>query len=81
MYGSHKCDDNEEEEVDESKGGSKSGVKGEQKAPVWRKPICDEVKLIDFGGATYEDEHHTEIINTRQYRAPEVILSKINIIF
>jgi serine/threonine protein kinase len=37
-------------------------------------PISPEVKLIDFGGATYADEHHTAIINTRQYRAPEVIL-------
>lgn len=30
--------------------------------------------MIDFGGATYEHERHTLIINTRQYRAPEVIL-------
>lgn len=30
--------------------------------------------MIDFGGATYSDERHTPIINTRQYRAPEVIL-------
>ena len=42
----------------------------------WIKPIHDEIKIIDFGGATYEKEHHTAIINTRQYRAPEVILSK-----
>jgi len=37
-------------------------------------PISNEIRIIDFGGATYEDESHTEIINTRQYRAPEVIL-------
>jgi len=36
----------------------------------------DEIKIIDFGGATYEHEKHTDIINTRQYRAPEVILGK-----
>jgi serine/threonine protein kinase len=36
--------------------------------------MSTEVKVIDFGGATYEDERHTLIINTRQYRAPEVIL-------
>ena len=30
--------------------------------------------MIDFGGATYAHESHTLIINTRQYRAPEVIL-------
>lgn len=33
-----------------------------------------EVKIIDFGCATYEHEKHSGIINTRQYRAPEVIL-------
>lgn len=37
-------------------------------------PISDDIKIIDFGGATFEDEHHSDIINTRQYRAPEVIL-------
>ena len=30
--------------------------------------------MIDFGGATYAKDSHTLIINTRQYRAPEVIL-------
>eukprot|EP01112_Ceratiomyxa_fruticulosa_P008031 TRINITY_DN2082_c0_g1_i1.p1 TRINITY_DN2082_c0_g1~~TRINITY_DN2082_c0_g1_i1.p1 ORF type:complete len:471 (+),score=64.07 TRINITY_DN2082_c0_g1_i1:256-1668(+) len=34
----------------------------------------EEIKLIDFGSATYEDEHHTSVISTRHYRAPEVIL-------
>lgn len=28
-----------------------------------------------MGGATFRDEHHSVIINTRQYRAPEVILN------
>jgi len=37
-------------------------------------PASDEIKIIDFGGATFADEHHSDIINTRQYRAPEVIL-------
>jgi serine/threonine protein kinase len=32
--------------------------------------------MIDFGGATAQEEYHTEVINTRQYRAPEVILGK-----
>ena len=40
----------------------------------WVKPVSCDVKIIDFGGATYEHEPHTLIINTRQYRAPEVIL-------
>lgn len=30
--------------------------------------------MIDFGGATFDDEHKSTIVNTRQYRAPEVIL-------
>ena len=25
----------------------------------------DKIKLIDFGGATYDDEHHSTVINTR----------------
>jgi len=33
-----------------------------------------ETRLIDFGGATFHDEHHASMINTRQYRAPEVML-------
>ena len=33
-----------------------------------------DIYLIDMGGATYENEHHTKVINTRQYRAPEVYL-------
>eukprot|EP00438_Fugacium_kawagutii_P031466 Skav222635 [mRNA] locus=scaffold10:209075:226052:+ [translate_table: standard] len=39
------------------------------------RPSSTVIKLIDFGNATYESEHHSAIINTRQYRAPEVILS------
>lgn len=27
-----------------------------------------------MGGATFDHEHHSAVINTRQYRAPEVIL-------
>lgn len=30
--------------------------------------------VIDFGGATYDYESKSSIINTRQYRSPEVIL-------
>ncbi|XP_010883091.2 dual specificity protein kinase CLK2b isoform X1 [Esox lucius] len=32
------------------------------------------VKLVDFGSATFDHEHHSAIISTRHYRAPEVIL-------
>lgn len=33
------------------------------------------IRLIDFGCATFNDDYHGSIINTRQYRAPEVILN------
>nr|XP_020473199.1 dual specificity protein kinase CLK2-like isoform X2 [Monopterus albus] len=32
------------------------------------------VRLVDFGSATFNHEHHSAIISTRHYRAPEVIL-------
>lgn len=37
-------------------------------------PECTRIKIIDFGGATYDNEKKSSIVNTRQYRAPEVIL-------
>ena len=37
-------------------------------------PKVPQIKLIDFGGATYEDMRKSRIINTRQYRSPEVVL-------
>ena len=40
----------------------------------YRVPRSLEIRLIDFGGATFEHEHHSRIVNTRQYRAPEVLL-------
>jgi serine/threonine protein kinase len=38
--------------------------------------IADDgsTKLIDFGGATPDNEVRVHLINTLQYRAPEVIL-------
>ncbi|KAG5325977.1 DOA kinase, partial [Acromyrmex heyeri] len=33
-----------------------------------------DIKLIDFGSATFDHEHHSTIVSTRHYRAPEVIL-------
>ncbi|XP_065063632.1 dual specificity protein kinase CLK2-like [Rhopilema esculentum] len=33
-----------------------------------------EIKLIDFGSATFDWEHHSTIVSTRHYRAPEVVL-------
>lgn len=34
----------------------------------------NEIRVIDFGGATFYRDRHSSIINTRQYRGPEVIL-------
>lgn len=33
-----------------------------------------DVKVVDFGNATFDHEHHTSVVSTRHYRAPEVIL-------
>jgi len=40
----------------------------------YRVPVSERIRLIDFGGATFEDDHHSRVINTRQYRSPEVML-------
>jgi len=34
-----------------------------------------EIRLIDFGSATFEDEYHSSVVSTRHYRAPEIILN------
>lgn len=39
-----------------------------------RVPESTRIKLIDFGGACYDSDKKSSVINTRQYRAPEVIL-------
>lgn len=39
-----------------------------------RVPESTRLKLIDFGGACYDSDKKSSVINTRQYRAPEVIL-------
>ncbi|KAL1464512.1 hypothetical protein WDU94_004151 [Cyamophila willieti] len=44
-----------------------------KKREVRRVRKCD-IRLIDFGSATFDDEHHSTIVSTRHYRAPEVIL-------
>lgn len=71
-YGSQRCDENSDSEDEDESAGEKGGPQDE----TWVKPRNIEIKLIDFGGATNENDHHSEIINTRQYRAPEVILGK-----
>jgi len=37
-------------------------------------PESTKVKVIDFGGATYDKDKKSCIVATRQYRAPEVLL-------
>ena len=34
-----------------------------------------EIRLIDFGSATFEEEYHSSVVSTRHYRAPEIILN------
>ncbi|EIW70133.1 hypothetical protein TREMEDRAFT_68505 [Tremella mesenterica DSM 1558] len=33
-----------------------------------------DIRLIDFGSATFENEYHSSVVSTRHYRAPEIIL-------
>jgi dual-specificity kinase len=33
-----------------------------------------DIRLIDFGEATFEEEYHSTIVSTGHYRAPEMIL-------
>ena len=49
---------------------------GVQKQLELRRIRCTDIRLIDFGSATYDDEHHSTIVSTRHYRAPEVILGQ-----
>ena len=39
-----------------------------------RVPVDSTIRLIDFGSATFENQHHSTVVSTRHYRAPEVIL-------
>jgi len=39
-----------------------------------RVPESTKVKIIDFGGSCYDSEKKSSIIQTRQYRSPEVLL-------
>jgi dual-specificity kinase len=41
---------------------------------VKKVPLNSAIKVIDFGSATFDSHHHTRVISTRHYRAPEVIL-------
>jgi len=47
-----------------------------QKQLELRRIRYTDIRLIDFGSATFDDEHHSTIVSTRHYRAPEVILGQ-----
>lgn len=41
-----------------------------------RRVLLDsEIRLIDFGSATFDEEYHSSVVSTRHYRAPEIILN------
>ncbi|KAL9601519.1 MAG: hypothetical protein Q9219_002471 [cf. Caloplaca sp. 3 TL-2023] len=41
-----------------------------------RRVLLDtDIRLIDFGSATFNDEYHSSVVSTRHYRAPEIILN------
>jgi len=44
----------------------------------FRRVKLSEIRLIDFGSATFDHEHHSTIVSTRHYRAPEVILGLLH---
>jgi len=41
-----------------------------------REVLDPTIRLIDFGSATFDHEHHSRVVQTRHYRAPEVILEQ-----
>ncbi|TFK50088.1 kinase-like protein [Heliocybe sulcata] len=51
-------------------------VPGKRNAPPKQKRILNstEIRLIDFGSATFQEEYHSTVVSTRHYRAPEIIL-------
>ncbi|KAJ3578462.1 hypothetical protein NPX13_g2103 [Xylaria arbuscula] len=52
-----------------------SSTNGKDRQATQRKVLLDtEIRLIDFGSATFDNEYHSSLVSTRQYRAPEIIL-------
>ncbi|KAK7454475.1 serine threonine protein kinase CMGC group [Stygiomarasmius scandens] len=51
-------------------------VPGKRNATPRTKRILQstDIRLIDFGSATFEKEYHSQVVSTRHYRAPEIIL-------
>ena len=47
-----------------------------QRIAKQRRVLLDtDIRLIDFGSATFHNEHHSSVVSTRHYRAPEIILN------
>ena len=42
-----------------------------------RKPRGLDVKVVDFGTATFDHQLHESLVSTRHYRAPEIILGML----
>lgn len=46
-----------------------------KKQPSTRRVLLNTgMRLIDFGSATFDNEYHSQVVSTRHYRAPEIIL-------
>lgn len=50
-----------------------------QRANAKQKHILKnpDIRLIDFGSATFSNEFHSSVVSTRHYRAPEIILGEL----
>lgn len=48
-----------------------------KRANARRKKVLKDtdIRLIDFGSATFNEEYHSQVVSTRHYRAPEIILN------
>ncbi|OQV20120.1 Serine/threonine-protein kinase Doa [Hypsibius exemplaris] len=60
--------------VASAKSSSKSSSSSSSKTGLVRVMSKADIRLIDFGSATFDHEHHSTTVTTRHYRAPEVIL-------
>jgi len=45
-----------------------------RKRREYRRLKNAEINVIDMGSATFDHEHHSAVVSTRHYRAPEVVL-------
>lgn len=54
----------------------KDELRPRSKAEVERETteLCFNIKLCDMGNACYINQHYSDVIQTREYRSPEVLL-------